>query len=195
MDTERLSLALELGQQTLAETEDGAVSLPRAEVVTSMTMRLIHQACAEAIPRSRVREGSRPANWWTDEIAMLRRKCLSCRRVAQRAKKSDRNAALGIAEYLVVKISLGRAIKASKYRCWTRLRDELNNDPRGLGYKIVMRKFGAFAKNATMEAESMDRIVDALFPTHQTAKRSEDPWTPEDLEAPPFTLVELRSAV
>ena len=26
-------------------------------------------------------------------------------------------------------------------------------------------------------------------------KRSEDPWTPEDLEAPPFTLVELRRAV
>ena len=42
MDTERLSLALERDQQTPVETEDGAASLGRAEVVTSMTMRLIH---------------------------------------------------------------------------------------------------------------------------------------------------------
>ena len=56
-----------------------------------------------------------------------------------------------------------------------------------------MRKLGAMAKNAPMEAEAMHKIVDALFPTHP--KRSEDPWTPEDLESPPFTLVELRRAV
>ena len=56
-----------------------------------------------------------------------------------------------------------------------------------------MRKLEAFAKNAPMEAETMDRIVDALFSTHP--KRSEDPWKPDDLEAPPFTLLELRRAV
>ena len=137
-------------------------------------MVLIHQACVEAIPRNRARDGTRPAYWWTDEIAGLRRKCLSCRRAAQRAKKSDRNAALRRAEYLVAKRALGRAIEASKHRCWNRLRDDLNNDPWGLGYKIVMRTLGTFAKNAPMEAETMDRIVDALFPTHP--KRSEDPW-------------------
>ena len=113
--------------------------------------------------------------------------------MAQRAKNSDHNAALRRAEYLVAKRALGRAIKASKHRCWNRLRDDLNNDPWGLGYKIVMRKLGAFAKNAPMEAETMDRIVDALFPTHP--KRSEDPRKPDNLEAPPFTLVELRRAV
>ena len=57
--------------------------------------------------------------------------------MAQRANKSDRNAALRRAEYLVAKRALIQAIKASKYRCWTRLRDDLINDPWGLGYKIV----------------------------------------------------------
>ena len=131
MNTERLSLAIERGQQTLAETEDEAVSPARAEVVTSMTMRLIHQACVEAIPRKRARDDRRPAYWWTDEIAGLQRKSLNCRRAAQQAKKSDRNTALKRAEYLVTERALGRAIKASKYRCWTRLRDDLNNDPWG----------------------------------------------------------------
>ena len=53
-----------------------------------------------------------------------------------------------------------------------------------------MRTLGAFAKNAPIEAETMDRIANALFPTYP--KRSEDPRTAENLEAPPFTLVELR---
>ena len=56
-----------------------------------------------------------------------------------------------------------------------------------------MRKFGAFAKNAPMDAEKIDRIFDALFPTHP--KRPQDPRIPENLEAPPFTLVELKRAV
>ena len=44
------------------------------------------------------------------------------------------------------------------------------------GELIVSGDFNAkaFAKNAPMEAETMDRIVDALFPTHP--KRSENPW-------------------
>ena len=61
MDTERLYLDLERGQPTPAETEGGAASPARAEVVTSMTMRLIYQASAEAIPRSRIHDGRLPA--------------------------------------------------------------------------------------------------------------------------------------
>ena len=107
MHTERLSLALGRGQQTLAGTDDGAAFTARAEVVTSVTMRLIHQACVEAIPRSTERDGRRTAYWWTDQIAELRRKCLSCRSVAQGAKKSDHNAVLRRAEYIVVERALG----------------------------------------------------------------------------------------
>ena len=39
----------------------------------------------------------------------------------------------------------------------------------------------------------MEKIIDALYPTHP--KRSEDPWTLEELEAPPFIVVELRRVV
>ena len=117
MNIERLSLALERGQQNLAETEDGAASPALAEVVTSMTMRLIHQTCVEAILKSIVHDGRRPAYCWTDKIVELRRECLSCRRVTQRAKKCDRNVAPKRAEYLVAKKALGRAIEANKCQC------------------------------------------------------------------------------
>ena len=53
-----------------------------------------------------------------------------------------------------------------------------------------MRKLGAFTNSAPMEAETMDRIVDTLFPAH--LKRSVDPKMPEDHEVPPFTEAELR---
>ena len=110
--------------------------------------------------------------------------------MAQRGKKSDRDFALRSFEYRTAKKALGRAIKTSKCRCWDRLKDDLNSDPWGLGYKIVMRQLGAFTKNAPMVAEVMDRIVDTLFPTHP--KGSVDPQMPEYLEAPPFTEAELR---
>ena len=43
-----------------------------------------------------------------------------------------------------------------------------------------------------MEAETMDRIVDTLFPAHP--KRSVDPKMPENLKVPMFTEAELRRA-
>ena len=142
--------------------------------------------------RTRARGGRRPAYWWTNEIAELGKKCLKLKRAAQCGRKCECDFALRNAEYLVAKRALGRAIEASKHRCWNRLRDDLNNDPWGLGYKIVMRKHGAFTYSAPMEAETMDRIVDAIFHAHP--KRSVDPKMPEDLEVPPFTEAELRRA-
>ncbi|XP_046815180.1 uncharacterized protein LOC124422573 [Vespa crabro] len=47
----------------------------------------------------------RPAYWWTNEIADLRKKCLSLRRVAQRAKRRDLDAAPLAAEYQAAKKS------------------------------------------------------------------------------------------
>ena len=55
-----------------------------------------------------------------------------------------------------------------------------------------MRKLGAFTKGVPMAAETMDSIVDTLFPSHP--KRSVDPQMPEDLEMLPFTEAELRRA-
>ena len=91
-----------------------------------------------AIPRNRACGGRRPAYWWTNEIAELRKKCLKLRRTVQRGRKSDRDFALRSFIYRTAKKALGRAIKTSKCRCCDKLRDDLNSDPWGLGYKIVM---------------------------------------------------------
>ena len=113
-------------------------------MVSSVTMQIVHRACEEAIPRTRAHGGRRPSYWWTNEIAALRKKCLKLRRAAQRGRKNDRDFALRSADYRTAKKSLGQTIKTSKRRCWDRLRDDLNSDPWGLGYKIVMRKLEAF---------------------------------------------------
>ena len=118
MDEEALSLAPERIQRSLDAIPDGAVTPAQAKVVSSMTMQIIHRACEEAIPRTRARGSRRPAYWWTNEIAELKKKCLRLRRVAQRGRKSDCDFALKSAEYRTAKKSLGRDIETSKRRCW-----------------------------------------------------------------------------
>ena len=74
MDEEALSLALECGQRSLEAIPDGAVTPAKVKVVSSMTMQIIHRACEKAIPRTRARGVRRPAYWWTNEIAELRKR-------------------------------------------------------------------------------------------------------------------------
>ena len=90
-------------------------------MVTDATMKVIEQACAEAVPRKTSSRSRRPAYWWTDEIADLRKTCLRLRRRTQRMKRRDQDAAPLAAEYSAAKKTLKRAIKSSQQRCWREL--------------------------------------------------------------------------
>lgn len=113
------------------------------------------------------------------------------RRVAQRAGAEDPMAAHKRSEHKAAKHDLRRAIKISKSRCWERLREDLNSDPWGLGYKIILRKLRAFAPAAPLDTEVIDNIVDTLFPTHPLRSIRQ---FGNNFDIPLFTIEELEIA-
>ena len=69
----------------------------------------------------------------------------------------------------------------------------MDSDPWGAGYKIVTHNLGRNGPPVVRDEETMDRIVDELFPTHP-----EQVWGGDgigDDEVPGFTRGELSLAV
>ena len=193
INLEKLSSALEYGQRALENIPNNLSQNARANEITDSTMRIIEQACAEAVPRKTTNRTRRPAYWWTSEIADLRKRCLRLRRESQRTRRRNHDATPLVAEFRAAKKNLKWAIKASQRRCWKLLGEEMNKDPWGLGYKIVLRRLGAFAIGSPREPEMINNIVDALFPTHP--KRANAPTPPGSIEVPKFSERELSTAV
>jgi len=120
-----------------------------------------------------------------DEIADFRRDCLRLRRRAQRARGKAEAEPLS-AEHLTAKKALKAAIRKSKSQKWRTTTEEVDNDPWGLGYKIMMKKLGCLP-NTTMDETKMEEIVD----TSTRVDRNEGP-APDDV--PLFIEEELRRA-
>ncbi|XP_070071122.1 uncharacterized protein [Drosophila takahashii] len=92
-------------------------------------------------------------------------------------------------EYKKAKKDLNIAIRKSKINKWKCLCNDVNSDPWGLGYKIVMKKLRSRRSLPELQVEQMDNIVGALFPTHEIRPRRR---TVPDLEerVDMFTLEE-----
>lgn len=164
---------------------------PNVSNVVRDTMKLIVAACNEAMPLRSRKHKKEAVYWWTEEISSLRRTCLRCRRKYTRARRT--HAATSEAEeYKSAKKNLKCAIRTSKKQKWEELRSDLNNDPWGLGYKIVLRKLGARTSTPDLEEATMENIVNTLFPTKELIQ-NEDPF-PNDDPVPLFTETELKSA-
>ncbi|XP_046815345.1 uncharacterized protein LOC124422639 [Vespa crabro] len=105
MDRERLSSVLNEGWRSLQIASASLSPHAQSRTITAATMQLIQKACTIAVPKTKKKWQSRPAYWWTNEIADLRKKCLSLRRVAQRANRRDLDAAPLAAGYQAAKKS------------------------------------------------------------------------------------------
>ena len=188
LDAAALSATIE------AERDDVLLLEDQAEVVAEATMQLISRACDSAMPRrSAPCPGRKPAYWWTDEIAALRRVCLRSRRRLARVRRGDPDAAAAAAlEHREARNMLKRAIRRRKKEKWEELRRDVNRDPWGLGYRLVMRKLGAGAASPELDPFSMSRIVDALFPAHPI--RAEERYAEDLRDVPLFTAAELTEA-
>lgn len=181
-----LLMEIEQRMSAVPETQDASKA---AEVLISD----IQRSCDKAMPRIGVsRRRRKSVYWWNDDIARARRECCKCRRRLTRARRQ------GDAEnerkmYREAKRQLHRQIFNSKNRLWESLREDVNSDPWGMGYKIVMGKF--CSKNATpvMNGDKMTRIVRSLFPEHDDLM--EELTLVEDIDIPLFTKEELITAV
>lgn len=130
-----------------------------AEEKANITMALIHEACDASMPRRSSYKGrKKAAYWWTDEIANLRKRCLKLRRKITRVRRRNPDTQIReTEEFANAKKELKRAIYKSKKRKWDELKADVDNDPWGLGYKIVSKKLGMISACTPM--------VEGLFPT------------------------------
>lgn len=164
-----------------------------ADHIASNTMALIRKACEASMPKKRfARNQKNAAYWWTAEIAELRRSCLKIRRRLTRLnRRNPPNDARETEELKNAKKILKVAIRRSKKKKWEEMREDVERDPWGLGYKIAMKKLGQSSPPAEYDAKEMSSIVDTLFPQRPTLHLTSHATVEE---VPLFTHDELAKA-
>ena len=165
LDVDKLTTQLDRETDPSRVIPRGIEGRKKAEKLSEEMPELLRPLCDASRPRKRTRRDKEPVYWWTDEIARLRRECLLLRRRAQRARNRA-NAVVHSEEYRVARKILRRAINDSKTESWTKLINEEDSDPWGAGYKIVTRNLVRNGPPVVRDEETMDRIVDGLFPAY-----------------------------
>ncbi|XP_070142338.1 uncharacterized protein [Drosophila kikkawai] len=161
--------------------------------IISNNMTTIRQACKAAIPKmGNPRRQGQEAYWWTQEIKALRETCIKNRRRLTRARRKS-IFTQEESQFKKSKKDLNIAIRKTKTEKWKRLCNDVNSDPWGLGYKIVMKKLRKRNPTPDLEEEQMDQIVKALFPAHtNSTARTTPPIAEHQIEL--FTEDELLKA-
>lgn len=85
-----------------------------------------------------------------------------------------------IAQYKEAKKGLKVEILRSKSDCWSKLIRMVDDDPWGKPYKMIMRKLRGIPPAAQMETETIEKIINGLFPTRDT-----DLGPPAEIREPP----------
>lgn len=147
---------------------EGGAEGKTAETKTDYVMKKVASACDAAMLRRRNGNQHKPVYWWNNNIAQLRAKSNRARRLAQRARKKPSFAELEVA-FKRARAELTKAIKCSKRQCWTALIEEVESDPWGRPYKVVMTKLRSHQQQKQQPTcpEQLGRIVTTLFPAQE----------------------------
>lgn len=160
--------------------------------IVELVMNIIRHGCNSAMPKvGKAKSQKKPVYWWNENIADLRRNCVRCRRRYTRARRRGAAEVEG-EEFKEARVKLRKAIKESKRKLWEELREDINNNPFGLGYKIVMRKLGVKNPVGEMDEDTMRNIVASLFPTHEI--RMDTMEIEDTVQLTQFTTQELQNA-
>lgn len=163
-----------------------------ANITVDRTMAIIKKGCNKAMPKMVTRRNNKTAvHWWNDSINEARRNCIRHRRNYTRAKRRGEAVSEHL-EYKEAKKQLKIAINKSKKEKWEELREDINRDPWGLGYKIVMKKLGKRNPMREMDDETMLNVVKTLFPKHDLREDAEE--TAQIIDTPLFTVEEIKMA-
>lgn len=172
----------------LSEVSEAENACTTAEKV----MKIITKSCDKSMPRAQTNKPGRKAvHWWNDDIANARRDCFKYRRKYTRARRRG-DAEIEKREFKDAKKRLQENIFDSKRRLWEALREDINRNPWGTGYKIVMEKLGTKSPTQLMNEEKMTNIVTSLFPSNEAPM--DEPEIDTDADFPLFTTDELKNA-
>lgn len=163
LDTERRWSWRKLDAKKLQTYLETAPTITGTDELTT----LLKEACDACMPKGSYKGGKRPSYWWTQEIADIRKECLTARRELKR-KRRNNNTVLNISErdaYKEARRKLKTAIKRSKTECWKTLCKQVDDDPWGTPYKLVTKKLVRRKpiQGITLPGR-LKNIVDALFP-------------------------------
>lgn len=171
---------------------DDVQNVSDAGIIVRRVMKIITEACNKSMPKLRNGNSNRkPVFWWNEEIANRRRECVQHRRRYTRARAHS-EAEAERAEYKEARKRLQYSIFESKRKLWEELRENVNENPWGTGYKLVMKKLGAKKPTPLMNQEHMENIVKSLFPEHDALE--DRPNDDEEIFVPLFTTDELSIA-
>jgi len=171
VDLKKLSAALNTDQIAPLNT-----NLQSADECAVQLVQKIQEICMTETPAGSRRKS---VYWWSPEIDNFRKKANHARRVHQRKRKrlgptastEEENAAKDAKRQLV------KAIKAAKAAAWKSLCDQVESDPWGTPYKLVMGKLARSPPIPGLNCpERVRSIVNTLFPVHP--QRIPDAWPP-----------------
>lgn len=157
-----------------------------AQILTSV----IQDACKDITPPPPTNNRRKSVYWWSPEISLLRKTANHTRRIYQRKKK--RAGPLSCQEEELhakeSKLNLVKAIKKAKDSMWKKLCDQVEHDPWGMPYKLVMGKLGRPSPIPGLNTPGrMDSILLELFPRHPA--RLQDRWSPINTQEETESLI------
>ena len=126
-------------------------------------IRRVTNACNMSLKKKRPGSYKNAVYWWNDNIAELRKECIKARRKFTRTRGRPENVEHH-ENMKRAKKALKDAIKQSKRSCFLDICDDLDNNPFGLAYKIVMKKFRQETTGIPTDPVLLEKIVSHLFP-------------------------------
>lgn len=112
--------------------------------------------------------------WWNPKIGAIRKTANHLRRVHERIRKrAGPDAAVSAEEEAKkARLKLVKAIKIAKDIMWKKLCDEVEHDPWGRPFKLVMYKLGKSPPIPGLNIPGrIEAIVGDLFPQHPLCQR------------------------
>lgn len=161
--------------------------------MVEISIKYLRNACDASMPRKIHNNRRPPVYWWNDAIGTLRAECHKLRRKCHRSRNSEFFETLQL-EFKLKRKEFKKAIAGSKRQCFQKLIEDVQNNPWGSGYRIVMKKIKSCIGSVPDNPATMANIVESLFPR-------QDPMTfaiesqSEEEHIPPVTTDEVLFAV
>lgn len=121
--------------------------------------------------------------WWNKEISEARKACIRSRRLWTRAKRKEKKRKENAEEivrsqkmYKLKKKELSKLIYTAKRDAWNTLIKEIDDDPWGTPYKMVMGKLRSSAPGITeiLDESDLNKLIIELFPKNKKKENGID---------------------
>lgn len=162
-----------------------------ARSTVQQIMTALTSCCNKAMPKLKSASRHKAVYWWNATIDEHRQNCIKTRRRYTRARRRG-DAEAEHESYKEAKKLLQNHINKSKKDKWEELRSDINNNPWGLGYRVVMQKLGMRNSVEEMDEDTMQNIVNTLFPKHNM--RTDDSEAHPNSNIRLFSIEELQTA-